>query len=60
VVANYLTLFTTWYNFLRPHKSLGYSVPVNIPEVTKLPNMPAKWLELIYMAQDYILEHQAI
>lgn len=57
---NYLTLFTTWYNFLRPHKSLGYSVPVNIPEVTKLPNMPAKWLELIYMAQDYILEHQAI
>jgi putative transposase len=41
---NYLTLFTTWHNFLRPHKSLGYRVPVNIPGVTKLPNMPAKWL----------------
>ena len=56
---NYLTLFTTWHNFLRPHKSLGYRVPVNIPGVTKLPNMPAKWLELLDMAQYYILEHQA-
>jgi cyanophycinase-like exopeptidase len=55
---NYLTLFTTWHNFLRPHKSLGYRVPVDIPEVTNLPNMPARWLELLDMAQDYILEHQ--
>ncbi len=55
---NYLTLFTTWHNFLRPHKSLGYNIPVNIPEVTNLPNMPARWLELLDMAQFYILEHQ--
>jgi putative transposase len=55
---NYLTLFTTWHNFLRPHKALGYRVPVNIPGVAKLPNMPARWLELLDMAQDYILEHQ--
>ena len=56
---NYLTPFTTWYNFLRPHKSLGYRVPVNIPGITKLPNMPARWLELIDMAQNYIIDHQA-
>lgn len=56
---NYLTLFTTWHNFLRPHKALGYRVPVNIPGVTNLPNMPARWLELLDMAQYYILEHQA-
>jgi putative transposase len=55
---NYLTLFTTWHNFLRPHKALGYRVPVNIPGVAKLPNMPARWLELLDMAQDYILEYQ--
>ena len=55
---NYLILFATWYNFLRPHKALGYKVPVNIPEVTGLPNMPARWLELLDMAQDYILVHQ--
>jgi len=57
---NYLTLFSTWHNFLRPHKSLGYKVPVEISEIKNLPNMPAKWLKLIYLAQDYILEHQAI
>jgi transposase-like protein len=56
---NYLTLFTTWHNFLRPHKALCYRVPVNIPGVAKLPNMPAKWLELLDMAQYYILDHQA-
>lgn len=55
---NYLTLFTAWHNFLRPHKALGYRVPVNIPGVTNLPNMPARWLELLDMAQYYILEHQ--
>jgi putative transposase len=57
---NYLILFTTWHNFLRPHKSLRYRVPINIPEVTKLPNMPARWLELLDMAQEYILDHQAV
>lgn len=55
---NYLTLFATWHNFLRPHKALGYRVPVNIPGVSNLPNMPAKWLELLDMAQYYILDHQ--
>ena len=55
---NYLTLFATWHNFLRPHKALGYRVPVNIPGVSNLPNMPARWLELLDMAQYYILDHQ--
>ena len=55
---NYLTLFTTWHNFLRPHRSLKLQVPVDIPEVTKLPNMPARWLKLLNMAQDYILSQQ--
>ena len=55
---NYLTLFTTWHNFLRPHKTLKYQVPVDIPNVTKLPNMPARWMEMLNMAQEYILKHQ--
>lgn len=54
----YVTLFCTYFNFLRPHMALDYNVPVPIPEVQKLPNMPAKWLKLIELSQNYILEHQ--
>lgn len=57
--VSFVTLFTIYYNFLRPHSALGYSVPVPIPELEKLPHMPAKWGKLIELSQDYILKHQA-
>ena len=47
-----------FFNFLRPHMALDYEVPVKIPELQNLPNMPAKWLKLIEMSQNYIKEHQ--
>ncbi len=49
-----ITLFTTFYNFLRPHQALDYNIPVAIPEVQKQAHMPAKWLTLIELAQDYV------
>lgn len=49
-----VTLFTTFYNFLRPHRALNYQVPVEIPEIQKQPHMPAKWLTLLKLAQEYV------
>lgn len=52
-------LFVAYFNFLRPHSALEKKVPVIIPELNNLPNMPAKWLKLIDMAQNYILKQTA-
>lgn len=49
-----VTLFVAYFNFLRPHARLEGRVPVLIPELDSLPNMPAKWLKLISMSEDYI------
>ncbi|QVK18146.1 DDE-type integrase/transposase/recombinase [Mycoplasmatota bacterium] len=50
----YMVLFTTFFNFLRPHKSLGYNPPVKLEEFDDLPHMPSKWLSLIDMSYSYI------
>ena len=50
---SYMILFSTCFNFLRPHSALKYKVPVEIPEVQDLPNMPAKWIELINLSYQY-------
>jgi len=52
-----VTLFVAYFNFLRPHSRLENKVPVPIPELNKLPHMPAKWLKLIAMSEDYIKSH---
>jgi transposase-like protein len=49
-----VTLFVAYFNFLRPHSKLEDKVPVQIPELSDLPNMPAKWLMLIKLSEDYI------
>lgn len=49
-----VVLFVAYFNFLRPHSKLDNNVPVLIPELNTLPNMPAKWLMLIKMSVDYI------
>jgi len=49
----YMILFSTCFNFLRPHSALKYNVPVHDEEIQSKPNMPAKWLTLIEMGYRY-------
>ena len=50
----FVTLFCVYFNFLRPHASLEKQVPVLIPELDQLPNMPAKWTRLIKLSQVWL------
>jgi len=54
-----VTLFVAYFNFLRPHSALDNKVPVLIPQLNDLPNMPAKWLMFIKMSEDYIKSQAA-
>jgi len=44
------SLFVTHYNFLRPHISLNYSVPVPLPELENIPTLQAKWSKILHMS----------
>lgn len=48
----YMVLFSTFFNFLRPHKGLSYRIPVELTELEDLPHMPAKWIKLIELSYD--------
>lgn len=54
----FMTLFAAFFNFLRRHSSLNYNVPVSIPEVEAMPDMPSKWLKLISLSYDYLEKSQ--
>lgn len=54
----FVTLFVANFNFLRPHSALEKRVPVIIPELEKLPHMPARWGKLIELSQEYIKSKQ--
>ena len=54
-----VTLFTAYFNFLRPHSALDGKIPAVIPELQALPHMPAKLCKLIAMSEDYIKAHAA-
>jgi transposase-like protein len=43
-------LFVTYYNFLRPHMTLNYQVPIKIDELSKLDTIQQKWLKILVMA----------
>jgi len=43
------TLFVTHYNFLRPHSSLNYSVPVPLEELEDMPTLQGKWAKILSM-----------
>jgi putative transposase len=45
-----LVLFVTHYNFLRPHKSLNYRTPIEIPELNSIKTIQGKWAKIISMA----------
>lgn len=57
--VSYVTLFVAYFNFLRPHSALEGKVPVVIPELKGLPNMPARWTKLIGLAQQWLVEQTA-
>lgn len=44
------TLFVTHYNFLRPHMSLDYEVPIPMPEIETISTIQGKWTKIISMA----------
>ena len=54
-----MTLFVAYFNFLRPHAALEYEVPVTIPELEKMPNMPERWTKLMTLAQDFLVDQQS-
>ncbi|MFQ6114798.1 MAG: integrase core domain-containing protein [bacterium] len=45
-----LVLFVTHYNFLRPHKALGYKTPIHLPELSGLNTIQGKWVKIISLA----------
>lgn len=51
---NYMVLFSTCFNFLRPNSSLKYKIPVELSELEKCTNMPNKWIEIIKLGYKYI------
>lgn len=57
--VTFVTLFVAYFNFLRPHSSLERNVPVVVPELSKLGNMPARWCKLIQLSETYIYNQTA-
>jgi transposase-like protein len=57
--VSFLTLFVAYFNFLRPHSTLEGRVPVVLEELKDRPNMPARWVTLIKMSQEYIKAQQS-
>lgn len=44
------TTFVTHYNFLRPHSSLNYSVPIPLQELQGIPTIQGKWAKIFDIA----------
>ena len=43
-------LFVTHYNFLRPHSTLGYRVPVPLPELSSILTLQGRWNKILEQA----------
>lgn len=57
--ANYdLALWVAYYNFLRPHKHAGFDVLNKVEALKNTGTMPGKWLLLIFLGQQTILNLQ--
>ena len=56
--ANYnVSLWVAYYNFLRPHKVTKYKTPLNeVKMLNGADNMPGKWLLLIFLGQQTIVQ----
>jgi len=49
----FVDLFAAYFNFLRPHSALDGNVPALIPELDSLADMPAKWIKLISLSENF-------
>ena len=45
-----LVCFVTYYNFIRPHSSLNYKVPVELDELSNIDLIQDKWKKILSMA----------
>lgn len=55
----HVVLFTTYFNFLRPHSSLEKGqIPVQLPELAVCADMPQKWIRLLQVSETYLLAQQ--
>jgi putative transposase len=45
-----VTLFVTHYNFLRPHMSLNWRVPIELPELKGISTIQGKWAKVLSLA----------
>ena len=43
-------LFVTHYNFLRPHMSLNYKTPIQLPELQDISTIQGKWAKILSLA----------
>jgi transposase-like protein/transcription elongation factor Elf1 len=50
----FVDLFAAYFNFLRTHSALDNNVPAVIPELQSLEDMPAKWIRLINLSENFI------
>ena len=50
----YMTLYVTFFNFLRTHSSLNHKTPVELEELQDCPLMPDKWIKLLNISKQYI------
>lgn len=41
------TLFVTYYNFIRPHKSLQYQSPIQLDSLKEIKTIQAKWAQIL-------------
>jgi transposase-like protein/ssDNA-binding Zn-finger/Zn-ribbon topoisomerase 1 len=56
---SHVAVFVAYYNFLRPHSYTYWKPLNNIPELERLPNMPAKWQKLIELSQLHLIKLQS-
>ena len=45
-----VTLFVTHYNFLRPHMSLQYRTPIELPELEGIATIQGRWAKILSLA----------
>lgn len=53
---DFMCLFTTYFNFLRNHTSLGHKPPMQLDCLKQTNNMPSKWNILLELARDFYVD----
>lgn len=53
---DFMCLFTTYFNFLRNHTSLGHKPPMQLDCLKQTNNMPSKWNILLEQARNFYVD----